>query len=67
MGGCIVIYYVFMFNFNGMFFVKGGDSGIELGVVGIVFFEIWNGSKVEYRVLKINNYGLVYLWVVNKL
>lgn len=56
-----------MLNFNGIFCVKGGNSVVELGVLGIVFFEIWNNSKVEYRVLKINNFGLVYFWVVDKL
>ena len=65
-GGRIAIYHAFMLNFNGTLSAKGGESGVEPGASGTVYLETRNGSKVEYRVLKINNYGLAYPWAVDK-
>ena len=65
-GGRIAIYQTFMLNFNGTLSAKGGNSAVEPGASGTVFLETRNNSKVEYRVLKINNFGLAYPWAVDK-
>lgn len=65
-GGRLAVYHATMLNFNGTLSAKGGDSGTEPGASGTVYVETRNGSRVEYRVLKINNYGLKYPWAVDK-
>ena len=63
-GGRLAIYHSSMINFNGTLSATGGDSAVEAGASGTVYLETRNSSHVEYRVLKINNYGRQYPWAV---
>lgn len=65
-GGRIAVYHTTMINFNGTLSAKGGDSSVEPGASGTVYLERQNGKNVDYRILKINNYGLAFPWAVDK-
>lgn len=65
-GGRLAIYHTTMINFNGTLSATGGKSSIEPGAAGTIYLERRNGSRVLYRVLRVNNGRLPYPWAIDK-